>query len=54
MYEKTKTGYSAYADNFDKYPVSTTAKTLSALKLNMIRALNTGLEYKGMPLGVPE
>jgi hypothetical protein len=52
--EKTKTGFSAYADNFDKYPVSTTAKTLDELKVNMLDALNTWLEYKGRPLARTE
>ncbi len=35
--ERTKTGYSAYAD---KYPVATTGKTLPELKANILEALN--------------
>lgn len=35
--EKTRTGYSAYAD---KYPVVTVGKTLEELKSNMIESLN--------------
>jgi predicted RNase H-like HicB family nuclease len=41
--EKTKTGYSAYAE---KYSVYTTGKTLEELKSNMIDALNLYFEKK--------
>jgi hypothetical protein len=52
--EKTKTGFSAYADNFEKYPVTTTGKNLDELKVNMLDALNAWLEYKGQPLAGTE
>lgn len=39
--EKTKTGYSAYAEN---YPVYTTGKSLDVLKNKMIEALNLYFE----------
>lgn len=39
--EKTKTGYSAYAE---KYPVFTTGKNLEELKANIIKALNLFFE----------
>lgn len=39
--EKTKTGYSAYAE---KYPVYTVGKSLDELKSNILEALNLYLE----------
>ncbi len=42
--EKTKTGYSAYAE---KYPVYTVGKTLDALKKKSIEALNLYFEKDG-------
>jgi predicted RNase H-like HicB family nuclease len=39
--ERTKTGYSAYAE---KYPVYTVGNTLEELKANMVEALNLYLE----------
>ena len=42
--EKTKTGYSAYAE---KYPVYTVGKSLDELKLQMIEALNLFFEKDG-------
>ena len=42
--EKTKTGYSAYAE---KYPVYTVGKTLDDLKSQIIEALNLYLEKDG-------
>jgi predicted RNase H-like HicB family nuclease len=39
--EKTKTGYSAYAE---KYPVYTTGGSLEALKTNILEALNLYFE----------
>ena len=42
--EKTKTGYSAYAE---KYPVYTAGKTLDELKLQLIEALNLFFEKEG-------
>jgi predicted RNase H-like HicB family nuclease len=42
--EKTKTGYSAYAD---KYPVFTVGKSLEELKNNILEAVNLSLEASG-------
>jgi predicted RNase H-like HicB family nuclease len=42
--EKTKTGYSAYAE---KYPVYTVGKTLDELKSNILEAVNLLLEKSG-------
>jgi predicted RNase H-like HicB family nuclease len=39
--EKTKTGYSAYAE---KYPVYTVGKSLEELKSNILEAINLALE----------
>jgi hypothetical protein len=47
--ERTKTGFSAYAANFDKYPAGTTGKTLQELKEKMAEALNLLLSYQGKP-----
>lgn len=46
--EKTKTGYSAYAQ---KYPVFTTGQNLEELKKNMLEALNLFFEEKGKVIG---
>ena len=42
--EKTKTGYSAYAE---KYPVYTVGKSLEELKSNILEAINLSLEKSG-------
>jgi predicted RNase H-like HicB family nuclease len=42
--EKTKTGFSAYAE---KYPVYTVGSSLEALKANMLEALNLYFEKQG-------
>lgn len=42
--EKTSTGFSAYADDFEKYSVGTTGDTLTGLKGNILDALNAHLE----------
>lgn len=42
--EKTKTGYSAYAE---KYPVYTLGTTLDELKANMIESLNLFFQEQG-------
>ncbi|MBS1663743.1 MAG: type II toxin-antitoxin system HicB family antitoxin [Bacteroidetes bacterium] len=42
--EKTKTGYSAYAE---KYPVYTVGKSLEELKTNILEAINLHLEKSG-------
>lgn len=48
--EKSGTGYAAYAENFDKYPVTTTADTVEELKENLVQALNTWLSFQEKPL----
>jgi len=48
--EKSNTGYAAYAEDFEKYPVTTTADTMDELKTNMADALNTWVDFKGLPL----
>ena len=42
--EKTKTGYSAYAE---KHPVYTVGKSLEELKSNILEAINLSLEKSG-------
>lgn len=42
--ERTKTGYSAYAE---EYPVYTVGKSLEELKVNMLEALNLYFEKDG-------
>lgn len=42
--ERTKTGYSAYAE---KYPVYTVGSSLEELKTNMVEALNLNFERQG-------
>ncbi len=42
--EKTKTGYSAYAE---KYPLYTVGNTLNELKANMLEALNLYFKEQG-------
>jgi hypothetical protein len=45
--ERTKTGYSAYAQN---YPVATTGEDLIELKSNMVEALNLYFEENDHPI----
>ncbi len=45
--EKTKTGYSAYAE---KYPVYTVGSSLEELKANILEALNLHFEKQGKPI----
>jgi len=42
--EKTSTGFSAYAEDFEKYSVGTTGDTLSELKRNIFDAMAAHLE----------
>ncbi len=42
--EKTKTGYSAYAE---KYPVYTVGTTLDELEINMLEVLNLYFKEQG-------
>lgn len=51
--EKSSTGYAAYAENFEKYPVTTTADTIEELKVNLADALNTWLEFKKLAPAEP-
>lgn len=46
--EKTRTGYSAYAE---KFPVYTVGKSLEELKSNILDALNLHMVRKGKPVG---
>lgn len=43
--EKTDTGFSAYAEDFDKYPVATTGATITELKSNIFEAINLLQEH---------
>lgn len=46
--EKTRTGYSAYAE---KFPVYTVGKSLEELKSNILEALNLHMVRKGKTVG---
>jgi len=43
--EKTGTGFSAYADNFETFPVGTTGDTIGELKQNILEAANLYLDH---------
>lgn len=43
--EKTITGFSAYAEDFDKYAVGTTGQTVTELKSNILEAINLHQDY---------
>jgi transcriptional regulator with XRE-family HTH domain len=43
--EKTSTGFSAYAEDFNKYPVGTTGQTVPELKSNILAAINLHQDY---------
>lgn len=43
--EKTPDGYSAYSEDFEKFPVGTTGKHISELKENILNALNLYQEH---------
>ncbi|SIN82448.1 helix-turn-helix domain-containing protein [Chitinophaga niabensis] len=45
--EKTRTGYSAFAAE-DRYPVFTTGRNMGELRKNVLDAMNTWTEYKGL------
>lgn len=47
--EKTTTGFSAYAEDFETLPVGTTGETMTELKANILEAANLYLEYIGKP-----
>lgn len=44
--EKTSTGFSAYAEDFDNLPVGTTGKDMATLKQNIVNALNLYRDHK--------
>lgn len=46
--EKTETGYSAYVEDFDKYPVGMAADNMAELKTNILDALNSYYEIQGV------
>lgn len=46
--EKTETGFSAFAQNFETYPVGTTGKDFTELKSNIVDALNLHNEHHGL------
>lgn len=46
--EKTSTGYSAYAEDFDHVPVGTTGRDMATLKRNITDALNLYRDHKGL------
>lgn len=48
--EKTSTGFSAYADDFENLPVGTTGSTMTELKNNILEASNLYLDYNKKPL----
>jgi len=46
--EKTNTGFSAYAEDFERYSVGTTGSDLEGLKKNIFEAINFHLEEEGI------
>ena len=46
--EKTSTGFSAFAQDFETYPVGTTGKDFTELKSNIVDALNLHNEHHGL------
>jgi transcriptional regulator with XRE-family HTH domain len=52
--EKTATGFSAYAEDFDNFSVGTTGKNLSELKANILEAINLHQEYHNASLYTPD
>ena len=46
--EKTSTGFSAFAQDFETYPVGTTGKDFTELKSNIVEALNLHNEHQGL------
>ncbi|PYF75059.1 XRE family transcriptional regulator [Pedobacter nutrimenti] len=47
--EKTSTGYSAYAKDFENIPAGTTGDTMTELRTNIVDAYNSVAEFKGWP-----
>jgi hypothetical protein len=48
--EKTDTGFSAIAENFDSIPSATTGETMAELRINILDAYNSVAELKNLPL----
>ena len=46
--EKTSTGFSAYAEDFDHLPVGTTGKDMATLKQHIVDALNLYRDHRGL------
>ncbi|GAA0523348.1 helix-turn-helix domain-containing protein [Chitinophaga japonensis] len=46
--EKTATGFSAYAEDFEQTPVGTTGKDMATLKKNITEALHLYRGHKGL------
>lgn len=46
--EKTSTGFSAFAQDFETYPVGTTGKDFTELRTNIVEALNLHNEHHGL------
>jgi transcriptional regulator with XRE-family HTH domain len=47
--EKTGTGFSAYSNDFDTYPVGTTGGNTQELKSNILEAINLYQEHTNAP-----
>ncbi|WP_423147700.1 hypothetical protein [Rubrolithibacter danxiaensis] len=45
--EKTETGFSAYAEDFEKNPVGTTGTSMAELKEQILNAINLYKEHNG-------
>jgi predicted RNase H-like HicB family nuclease len=52
--EKTSTGFSAFAQDFETYPVGTTGNTFTELKENIVDALNLHNEHRGLKIVTEE
>jgi len=48
--EKTDTGFSAFAEDFDKIPAATTGETMTELRENILDAYNSVAELHNLPL----
>jgi len=44
--ERTSTGYSAYAENFETFPIGSLGDTIAELKSNILEAANLWLNYE--------
>lgn len=48
--EKTDTGFSAFAEDFDNIPAATTGETITELRENILNAYNSVAELNNFPL----